>query len=91
MRRPIDLHRSFVKSYAKRIAKNQKLVAQYETRVELFVEGVRNAPLNDHPLAGNLDGKRAFSITADVRVIYIETNDAIVFVDIGTHAQVYDG
>ena len=36
-----------------------------------------------------MDGKRAFSITADIRVIYIETDDAIIFVDFGSHAQVY--
>jgi addiction module RelE/StbE family toxin len=57
--------------------------------VELFIQGVRERPINDHPLTGNMDGRRAFSITADVRVVYIETEDAFVFLDIGTHAQVY--
>jgi addiction module RelE/StbE family toxin len=57
--------------------------------VALFAQGVRDTPLNDHPLTGSMTGKRAFSITSDIRVIYIETDEAFVFVDIGTHAQVY--
>lgn len=89
MSQRIDLHRPFVKSYVKRISRNPKRVAQYESRVELFMQGVRDAPINDHPLTGTMSGKRAFSITADIRVVYVETNDAFVFVDISTHAQVY--
>ena len=62
---------------------------QFERRLELWSDGGRQAPLFDHPLTGKLEGKRAFSITGDIRVIYVETDDAIVLFDIGTHAQVY--
>jgi mRNA-degrading endonuclease YafQ of YafQ-DinJ toxin-antitoxin module len=65
------------------------LAAQYEGRVKLFASGERGTPINDHALAGTKEGQRAFSITADVRVVYIETPTAIVFLDIGTHNQVY--
>jgi mRNA-degrading endonuclease YafQ of YafQ-DinJ toxin-antitoxin module len=34
-------------------------------------------------------GLRAFSVSGDVRVIYYETDEAYVFTDVGTHAQVY--
>jgi addiction module RelE/StbE family toxin len=78
-----------VKAYQKRIAKDPKLVAQYEARVTLFVEGVRGASLNDHALTGNKHGERAFSVNADIRVVYIKTDEAFVFVDVGTHNQVY--
>jgi addiction module RelE/StbE family toxin len=46
-------------------------------------------PLYDHTLTGKLDGKRAFSITGEFRVLYVELEDAIVLLDIGTHNQVY--
>jgi len=46
-------------------------------------------PLHDHALTGKLAGKRAFSIAGDIRVIYVEFDDFIVFLDIGTHNQVY--
>ena len=85
----IELHRSFVKNYTKRIAKDQKLRKQYEIRVENFASGQRGTPFNAHALTGDLQGRRAFSITGDVRVIYIELEDKIIFLDIGTHSQVY--
>lgn len=91
MQRPLELHRSFIKSYRKRVANNTKLAAQYKARVEMFLDGIRETPLNDHPLVGTKAGQRAFSITSDVRVVYIETETAIIFLDIGTHNQVYGG
>jgi addiction module RelE/StbE family toxin len=85
----IELHHSFVKSYAKRVAKDEKLCKQYEARVDMFMGGHRATPLNDHGLTGDLQGRRSFSITGDVRVIYIEFEDKIIFLDIGGHNQVY--
>lgn len=85
----IELSRSFEKSYKKRISTNSKLDARYEERLKLFMSGERGHPLNDHSLSGGLTGKRAFSITSDVRVIYKEDDDYITFLDIGTHSQVY--
>ena len=85
----IELHKSFVKSYTKRISPNKKLANQYEQKVTMFIDGVRDSPINDHHLSGSLQGRRSFSITADVRVIYIEFEDKIIFLDIGTHNQVY--
>lgn len=85
----IELHRSFVKNYIKRIDKNEKLRTQYEARVEMFIAGRRARPLNDHALTSDLQGRRAFSITGDIRVIYIEFKDRIIFLDVGTHNQVY--
>jgi addiction module RelE/StbE family toxin len=85
----IELHRSFVKSYAKRIAKDAKLCTQYERRVDMFIAGLRATPINDHVLTGDLQGRRAFSVTANIRVVYIEFEDKIIFLDVGTHNQVY--
>jgi addiction module RelE/StbE family toxin len=78
-----------VRSYRKRTAKDAKLIAHYEARIALFVKGIRGVPLNDHALTGKLTGYRAFSITSDIRVVYVETAKAFVFMDIGTHNQVY--
>lgn len=87
--KPIQRNRRFEKHFKKRITPHEKLIAQFEQRLEQFVAGERGRPLDDHPLTGNMTGKRAFSITGDIRVIYVETTDVIVFLDIGTHAQVY--
>lgn len=82
-------HRNFEKNFRKRITPDSKLLAQYEQRFALWLGGVRKAPLFDHPLTGKLAGKRAFSVTGDIRVIYYETDETIVFIDIGSHAQIY--
>jgi addiction module RelE/StbE family toxin len=89
MRKAIKRHRQFEKNFRKRIAKDPKLMAQFEERVGQFLEGVRGAPLNDHALTGQLAGYRAFSVTGDVRVVYVETESDVIFLDIGTHNQVY--
>jgi len=87
--KPIRRHREFEKHFRKRITGNRKLAEQFEARLGLFLVGQRGYPSNDHALSGSLAGRRAFSVTADVRVIYVETTEAIIFLDVGTHAQVY--
>ncbi len=85
----IDLHRKFEKNFARRILHDRKLLKAYDERFLLFARGHRGTPLNDHALTGTLVGKRSFSITGDIRVIYEETDDTITFLDIGTHSQLY--
>lgn len=85
----IQPDKRFEKNFRRRIARDKKLNAQFRARLQLFVAGERGHPVNDHSLVGPLSGLRAWSVTGDVRVIYRETADAIIFLDIGTHAQVY--
>jgi mRNA-degrading endonuclease YafQ of YafQ-DinJ toxin-antitoxin module len=40
-------------------------------------------------LTGPLAGKRSFWVAGDMRVVYVEADEAIIFVDIGSHNQVY--
>jgi len=89
MNKPVRFHKQFEKHYAKRILPNIKLSRQYDERYTQFVTGKRDYPLDDHQLTGKLVGKRAFSIATDIRVVYEETEDAILFLDVGTHNQVY--
>ncbi|ETA01706.1 hypothetical protein CcI156_05935 [Frankia sp. CcI156] len=91
MQKAIKSHRQFEKNFRRRIAPDARLRAQFEVRVKLFADGARGAPLDDHALTGTLAGYRAFSITGDVRVIYLETEAAFIFLDVGTHNQVYGG
>lgn len=88
--KPVKFAKSFEKSYAKRVLHNKKLKKAFEKRYELFVAGERGAPLNDHRLTGKMAGKRSFSVTGDVRIIYIEEVDCHRFLDVGTHTQVYE-
>jgi len=85
----IERDKRFTKNYIVRISRHAKLQKQFESRVRLFLNGERGNPLNDHALTGTKLGLRAFSITGDIRVVYIETSETIIFLDVGTHNQVY--
>ena len=85
----IKRDKTFEKHFKKRVSPNEKLKKQFAERLTLFMAGELGYPLHDHALTGKLAGKRAFSVAGDIRVIYIELDDAIVFLDVGTHNQVY--
>jgi addiction module RelE/StbE family toxin len=85
----IKRDKTFEKHFKQRITPNEKLVKVFKQRLVLFIKGELGYPLYDHALTGKLNGKRAFSVAGDIRVIYIELEDFIVFLDIGSHSQVY--
>jgi mRNA-degrading endonuclease YafQ of YafQ-DinJ toxin-antitoxin module len=68
--KPIIRHRKFEKNFKIRISSVPKLKVQFEERLVLFVNGVRDYPLDDHPLIGTKKGLRAFSVGGDLRVVY---------------------
>ena len=65
------------------------LTNQFKERLLLFMTVEQERPIYDHALTGKLDGKRAFSVTGEIRVVYVELEAAIVLLDVGTHNQVY--
>lgn len=85
----ITRHRKFVKNFQSRISPNPKLKKQFQARLQLFMDGVRDYPLDDHALVGTMKGLRAFSIGGDLRVVYRETDKYYEFLDVGSHNQVY--
>ena len=87
--KPIKRDKTFEKHFKQRIAPNEKLVKLFKQRLKLFLDGELGYPLYDHALTGKLEGKRAFSVAGDIRVIYIELEDFFIFIDIGSHNQVY--
>ena len=87
--KPVIFYHDFDKHYKKRIKPNTKLVQQFKQRYNMFLKGERGAQLNDHPLNRKLAGRRAFSIAGDIRVVYAETPTEIIFLDVGSHNQVY--
>lgn len=86
----IKIHSCFKKSYQKRIADNPKLDQRAMERINLFKNDPYNPILKNHALFGKRSNVRAFSITGDVRIIYLSIHeDKVIFLDIGTHNQVY--
>lgn len=84
-------HKNFLKNFKKRISRNIKLLKKTRERIQLFKEDPTNPLLNDHQLIGDMNRLRSFSITGDVRLIYyINEESEFIFMDIGTHNQVYN-
>lgn len=86
----IKLHPKFEKSFQSRIASNKKLVRRTEERINLFIINPQNPLLRDHQLTGVKRGLRSFSISGDIRIVYMQVaKDEVMFFDIGSHNQVY--
>jgi addiction module RelE/StbE family toxin len=85
----IEYTKQFQKHLKQRYANQPKVVMRFQQNLELFSQGVRAEPINDHPLTGQLKGLRSFSVGGDVRVVYQETEDYYLLLDIGSHSQVY--
>ena len=57
------------------------------TKEKLFKKNMHAPSLNTHKLKGKLVGYFAFSVNYHYRILFtIETNDDIVFINIGTHS-----
>ncbi len=85
-----ELHPQFIKAYRKRIAKNKKLIQKVSERIDLFKMDSANPLLKDHVLVGKKSHLRAFWVSGDIRIVYSPVSkDQVLFVDIGSHNQVY--
>lgn len=85
----LRFHRSFEKRYKKLYPALQMKV---DATIRIFAKDPHAKRLRNHALAGSLSGKRAISVTGNVRIIY-ETEDkhvTVLFLDVGTHAHVYE-
>ncbi|MBU0569756.1 type II toxin-antitoxin system mRNA interferase toxin, RelE/StbE family [Patescibacteria group bacterium] len=82
--------RRFVKNFKLRVKRYPKLHKRFDQRMKLFIQDSSLSILKDHRLVGKLKSFRAFSVTGDARVIYSRENkNTVIFIDVGTHNQVY--
>jgi mRNA-degrading endonuclease YafQ of YafQ-DinJ toxin-antitoxin module len=89
-KKEIFYSKQYLISYAKRLKHRPAYIKkQLIVAISLFIVNRGDPVLRDHPLSGVMQGKGAFSVTNDIRIIYKETNEYIIFLDIGTHEQVY--
>lgn len=81
---------SFNRAFRKRIKNNVEIEDRFWTRMEWFTADPKDPRLRPHKLSGKLEDLWSFSVTYDVRVIfYFAGEDKAVFIDIGTHDEVY--
>lgn len=82
--------KSFEKAFKKRIKPDSTKLESFYNKLELFISNPYHPQLRAHKLSGNLKDIWSFSIGYDLRVVfYFETSTRIVFMDVGTHDEVY--
>jgi addiction module RelE/StbE family toxin len=82
----------FAKKFEKRMKKlPSKLKGRIVETIEIFAKNPNAKLLRNHALKGGLSGRRAISVTGDVRIIFREYEDytLVLMLDVGSHNQVY--
>lgn len=70
--------------------KDKKLANRIEKQILLFEENPKHPSLRVHKLSGNRENMWSISITMSVRMVYLLIeDDQALFIEIGTHEQVY--
>ncbi|MDE1975219.1 MAG: type II toxin-antitoxin system mRNA interferase toxin, RelE/StbE family [Patescibacteria group bacterium] len=80
-------HESFKKHF-KRMPK--KVQSAFGERVGLLLKQPVHSILRNHPLKGRWQGCWSINVTGDIRAVYKVQADMAIFIDIGTHDQLYD-
>jgi addiction module RelE/StbE family toxin len=81
---------SFKRAFKRRLKHQADARAKFWKTVEIFVHDPYDERLKTHKLSGQLKDLWSFRVEYDLRVIFYFTDDTkAVFVDIGTHDEVY--
>ena len=81
----------FSKKFRKRLLKQSPAVQKrFEQRFELFLADPFHPILRNHFLHGTFDGYRSINITGDVRAVFKQNEHTILFVEIGSHSELYE-
>ena len=83
----VAYHRNFERQYKKLPV---KIKTKFEERLELFLQEPFSPLLENHALGGNYKDCRSINITGDVRAIYYIKVRILVFINIGSHSELYD-
>ena len=86
----VSFSSTFKRSFKKRIKGSRDLETKFWQKLEQFTIDPFHPSLKTHKLSGKLKEFWSFSVDYDERVLlyFIEDNKA-VFVDIGSHDEVY--
>jgi addiction module RelE/StbE family toxin len=84
----INFTKKFIKQFEKLRKEEQKRVNE---ALELFKENPFAYKLRNHALSGKYNKIHSISAGGDIRLHYYEKEDevTIVFIEIGTHSQLY--
>jgi mRNA-degrading endonuclease YafQ of YafQ-DinJ toxin-antitoxin module len=87
----VAFSKSFKKAFRKNI-QSSDCIDDFWSRLEWFINDPFDTRLRTHKFSGKLVGLWSFSLEFNLRVVFYFTDEKpkrAVFVDIGTHDQVY--
>lgn len=80
----------FTARYNKKYRKLPASIKRHaEERLRIFISDPSHPLLNNHSVGKVFPGCRSINITGDFRAIFKEVDDAVVFINIGTHGELY--
>ncbi len=80
---------SFKKAFKRRV-KGTAMEKKFFQKLEVFLKDTHHPSLKTHKLSGELKDLWSFSIEYDLRIVfYFAGSRKVVFVDIGSHDEVY--
>lgn len=86
----ISFSSSFKRAFKKRIKGKIELETRFWKKLEQFTVNPFNPSLKTHKLSGKLKDLWSFSVDYDARILfYFTEEEKAVFVDIGSHDEVY--
>ncbi|MBI4681189.1 MAG: type II toxin-antitoxin system YafQ family toxin [Nitrospirae bacterium] len=83
---PTSIYRRVHKAFIK---KHPELKDKIKERLILLQNNPSDPLLKTHHLTGELQGLQSVSITYEYRVVFMQENDIIYLLNIGTHDEVY--
>jgi mRNA-degrading endonuclease YafQ of YafQ-DinJ toxin-antitoxin module len=86
----IAFSKSFHKAFRRKVRNQPPLEERFWERVAIFRDNPYDPRLKAHKLSGSMRGWWSFSVEYNVRVVFSFVEPGrVVFVDIGTHDEVY--
>ena len=86
----VSFSSAFKRAFKKRIKGNADLEVRFWQKLEQFTADPFAPSLKTHKLSGKLKELWSFSVDYDERILFYLTEDEkAVFVDIGSHDEVY--
>ena len=68
---------------------NPKVRQKLLERIEIFSKNQLDPSLRNHQLKGKWKEYRSIDITGDVRVLYLQQDNEVIFGTVGMHSQLY--
>jgi len=89
MKKKIKYSASFVKSYKSRIKIDPNLVDDFIATREILLQTPKDIRLNRHFLKRQYKNVESINVNSDHRILFVETVEYFLFIDIGNHRELY--